>query len=328
MNSQFLVRGSGSMGSRYLYLLRDELRVPVVAYPKRPARASELRDQGFQTIESLEELEQYNTLHSIVATNTGEHLKDAQLLARFGKVLIEKPLAPALSDLEGFNQNGDVDTRSISVAFCWRFSLAANFVKEALATLGQVYHVRIECSSFLPDWRPGTDYRESYSAREAEGGVLRDLAHEIDYAVWLFGYPSEISGLLSNNDQLGIRSEESADILWVAPDGATVSLRLDYLSKIPGRSMKACGEKGTITWDLLKSTVLIEAEDGSEQKHQFLDERSAMLVRQIKAFLGSGDDAKLLASYEEGARVVALSDTARRFSFSQAWETIPDLGIE
>ncbi len=36
--------------------------------------------------------------------------------------------------------------------------------------------------SWLPDWRPDRDYRESYSARLDEGGVLRDLVHEIDYA--------------------------------------------------------------------------------------------------------------------------------------------------
>ena len=328
MNAQFLVRGSGSMGSRYLHLLRDELRVPVVAYPKRASRVSELRNQGFQVIESLEQLEQYDTLYSIVATNTSEHWEDAQSLAHLGKVLIEKPLVPSLSDLESFNQKGSVDTRSISVAFCWRFSLAANFFKETLATLGELYHVRIECSSFLPEWRTGTDYRESYSAKEKEGGALRDLAHEIDYAIWLFGYPSEVSGLLSNNGRLGIRSEESADIFWVAPEGVTVSLRLDYLSKIPVRFLKVSGEKGAMTWDLLKSTVLIEADDGSEQKHQFLDERNSMLVRQLKAFLGSTDDASLLASYEEAARVVALSDSVRKSSFSKRWETIPDLEIE
>ncbi len=319
-----LVRGSGSMGSRYLHLLRDELRVPVLAYPKRTSRADELGNQGFQTIQDLEELRRDGTLHSIVATNTGEHLEDAESLTQLGKVLIEKPLAPSLNDLDDFRKKMGPATKSISVAFCWRFSLGANFVKERLPSLGQLYHVRIECSSFLPEWRPGTVYTESYSASEREGGVLRDLAHEIDYATWLFGYPEKVCGLLSNNGHLGIRSEESADILWVAPGGATVSLRLDYLSRRPVRFLKVSGERGVITWDLLESTVLIEMEDGSEETHQFLDERNLMLVRQLKDFLGSTGDASLLASFQEGVRVVALSEAARKSSFSQSWEVVPD----
>jgi predicted dehydrogenase len=317
-----LVRGSGSMGSRYLRLLRNELRVPVIVYPKTAGRASELVSQGWRVIRSLEELEGEEPTHSIIATNTGQHVEDLRSLSEYGKILVEKPLATSLDDLKNFDKNLDFRMESISVAFCLRFSLAAEFFRERIATLGQIQQVRIECSSFLPTWRPGTAFRESYSAKEKEGGVLRDLAHEIDYAIWLFGYPKEVFGTLSNSGYLGIESEEAADLLWVTPGGTTVSLRLDYLGKHPVRFLKASGERGDMIWDLIESTVVVNLEGSRSEKHQFQDERNSILLRQMKTFLGSDDEVGSLASFQDGVKAVALSDAARRSSSSKTLEQI------
>ena len=53
-------------------------------------------------------------------------------------------------------------------------------LKEELPRL-KPYSARVICSSYLPDWRPGVDYRTVYSAhREMGGGVTIDLIHEWD----------------------------------------------------------------------------------------------------------------------------------------------------
>ena len=65
-------------------------------------------------------------------------------------------------------------------------------LKELLPTL-HPYCARVICSSYLPDWRPGVDYRTIYSAHKAlGGGVTIDLIHEWDYLVDLFGVPEAL----------------------------------------------------------------------------------------------------------------------------------------
>jgi hypothetical protein len=106
-------------------------------------------------------------------------------------------------------------------------------------------------TSPLPEWRPGQDYQKSYSADPKQGGVLRDLSHEVDYARLLFGECSSIIGSLYTTGRLGIDSEEGAEGLWETESGVQVSLSLDYLSRIPIRFIRASGSAGELVYNFL-----------------------------------------------------------------------------
>ncbi len=54
--------------------------------------------------------------------------------------------------------------------------------------IGQTLYTSVECGSYLPDWRPGNNYKKSVSAKkDLGGGVLLELSHELDYIRWIFG---------------------------------------------------------------------------------------------------------------------------------------------
>lgn len=316
--SAILVRGTGSIGMRHLNVLRADAGVVPVAFPTREVRVAELRESGINAVSSLAELGQQPLAGAIVATDTGRHLRDAHELLPHADLLIEKPLAPSARGLGELERAAEAHGRQIYVAFCLRMHMGLQRFREQLPRIGKVVSVRIECQSFLPDWRPDRDYRQSYSASLSEGGVLRDLSHEVDYAVWMFGRPREISALLANSGRLNIEGEESADLLWEVPSGPVVSIRLDYLSRHPRRRVQALGDFGEICLDLVAGTLSLHRVGVEPEIMNVAEQRDQMMIRQARAFVagaGRGDSGDL-ASLDEAAFVVALSDAARESSNS------------
>ncbi|MBE6828624.1 MAG: Gfo/Idh/MocA family oxidoreductase [Ruminococcaceae bacterium] len=145
-----------------------------------------------------------------------------------------------------------------------------------------VYSVRVICSSYLPDWRPGADYRLVYSARkELGGGVALDLIHEWDYLVALFGFPQTVSSVLGRYSRLEISSEDLAVYLARYPDKA-VEVHLDYFGRVPRREIEIFTENGTITGDLLSNTLSFT--DGREQL-RFEEEENESYLREMRFFI-------------------------------------------
>ena len=71
--------------------------------------------------------------------------------------------------------------------------------------------VRAMSSSYLPDWRPGQDYRKTYSAhKDLGGGVSIDLIHEWDYLTYLFGWPKKVHSFIGKKSNLEIDSDDYA----------------------------------------------------------------------------------------------------------------------
>ena len=208
IDSAVVVLGTGSVGYRHLSVLRS-LGRKCIAVPVRPDRARTLSAEGWEVAGSLDESASMGARAAVIATDTHRHVPDTQHALRLGlDVLCEKPLAEdavAASRLPGLPEES---RPRLFVAYCLRFDEGLSAFCARLGSIGKIHSVRIECRSFLPEWQPHRDYRESYSARALEGGVLRDMSHEVDYACWLFGIPGAVSGTIGNTGRLGIESEE------------------------------------------------------------------------------------------------------------------------
>lgn len=320
------VIGTGSIGARHLAVLKRLENVRSIAVPLRPARVEALRAEGYEAAGSLEEAVGRGATHCIVATDTGRHLGDGLAAAALGlDLLVEKPLAKDAAEAERLYRDATAAGRKVFVACLMRFALFR--FRELLEDIGRLHAVRIECQSYLPDWRPGRPFRESYSARPDEGGVLRDLIHEIDYAGWLYGWPDKVQARLTNHGRLGIQAEEAAEMLWAGSDGVEVSLRVDYLTSPARRRMTAFGQGGTLEWDGVRNAVTFWSGQKPAEPVRAVDAlaKDDLLDAQTRAFLAetAGGGATILASGLDGVRALAVCDAARRASEAGREEKVP-----
>jgi predicted dehydrogenase len=188
---------------------------------------------------------------------------------------------------------------------------------------GQPVSAHVRCQSWLPDWRPERDYRASYSARTDEGGVLRDLVHELDYAEVLFGRPASLAAHLDHDGPLDIEAEQAATLLWQTAT-ATVTCRLDYITRPPTRGVTIHGPEGSLEWDLPTATVTQLDAAGRATTTSFpadLD-RDTVMATQARAALELTPEAEPAQRHTAGApatlaealATLELCDRARAIS--------------
>jgi len=261
----------------------------------------------------------------IIASDTDEHLSDGLAALELElDLLVEKPLATDASKAGQLWTRAKKGGRKVFVGCVMRFSESLKQFWDLLGIIGRLHSVCIECQSYLPEWRPARPYKQSYSARENGGGVLRDLIHEIDYAGWLFGWPARLQASVRNLGRLGIEADEAAELMWETPDGCVVSVRLDYLSRPHRRRMRASGELGTLEWDGIEGTVTLALAETPVRTIRSSQTRDEMFLAQARAFIDAccGVVDRRLATGEEGVKALAVCDAARRASNSRREERV------
>jgi predicted dehydrogenase len=316
------VRGTGSIGARHLRVLRSVGVERLVAVPVRPGRTSspELGD----ALIAPEVPEGADLV--VVATDTARHVADTvdALDRGAGVVLVEKPLAPQTADAVALLDH----PRRGRVRVCapLRFHEGLDAARSAASRLSGSRSVRIVSQSWLPGWRPARDYRESYSARPGEGGVLRDLVHEIDYALWLFGRPVALQGTRSPEPSpvLGLSVDESADLLWRTADGVDVSVRVDYVTRPGRRSMLVTSPDGSVRWDALTAVLETTTADGAAHVSEYPQDldRDVVLARQARALvdLCLGRASEKLLDLDTALAAVRIGERVRETSTSHSSE--------
>ena len=308
------VLGTGSIGMRHLTTLQRMVGVRPLAVPRRSERLHELTQAGFSTAKGLDDAVQQGARLCVIATETGQHLADGLAAIDRGlDVLVEKPMATNAREAVQLNRRAQEAGRTLVVGCVLRFSESLNACRELLPKVGRLHTVQIACQSYLPEWRPARPYRESYSARADQGGVLRDLIHELDYAGWLFGWPKALQAHVRNLGRLGIEADEAADLLWQTPEGAAVSVNLDYLTRPPRRIVRALGEFGTLEWDGIAGTVTLALAGAPVHMTKCAQSRDGMYAAQAQAVVHTvlGRRDPRTATAEDGVRALAVCDAAR-----------------
>jgi predicted dehydrogenase len=255
-----LVVGGGSIGSRHLRNLRklgiEHLSLAETDSARREAAAAALLVTGFS---SLHQGLEWSPDVVVVATPTHLHVEQTLQVVRGGfPVFVEKPLSHTAA---GVAELADVveKKRLTSLVGCnMRFHPGPAKVKKLLEqeALGKILFARIHTGSYLPEWRPESDYRQNYAARiETGGGCVLDCIHEIDLARWYLGEMESVYCCAGHLSSLEIETEDVAVLVCRHASGAISEIHLDYVQRTYERGCQIVGELGSVSWDFNSKAV-------------------------------------------------------------------------
>lgn len=300
-----VVLGYGAIGERHARLL-VEAQCSVAVVSRRSI------DFAPYYSELSRALSDWQPEYVVVADRTSEHRRAMETLVTHGfqgRVLIEKPLFDRLSALPRHSFS------LAAVAYNLRCHPLLTKLKSLLDDSTQLVTANIYVGSYLPDWRPKTDYRQSYSAKRAQGGgVLRDLSHELDYVLWLFGSWRRLTASGGHFSHLEIDSDDSYALLMETQRCPLVSIHMNYLDRVPRREILVNTDQHTIRVDLINNTMVIDGVQetvSGTRVDTYRAEHQAMLA---------GNTAGL-CSLEDAMETLATIEAAERAAASHAWVT-------
>ncbi|MBO6948123.1 MAG: Gfo/Idh/MocA family oxidoreductase [Rhodospirillales bacterium] len=298
-----LVVGYGSIGMRHARVLAG-LGAETAVVSRREVD----HPQVFGSI--ADALSGFQPDYVVIASRTSEHGTDLAALAEagfIGRVLVEKPL---------FDTDVEVPENRferIRVAYNMRFYAALLRFRELLQGR-RVYSVTAYTGSYLPSWRPHMDYRETSSARKTHGGgVLRELSHEIDYLLWMFGAWRRVAAIGGQFADLEIDTDDSFTLLFETAHVPAVTLQINYLDRTTRRDVLALTDAGSLRLDLIAGTVQL-ADGGIET---FTAERDDSYIAEHTAMMNDDDD--VICSLDEGIDVMHLILGAERAAHTGEW---------
>jgi predicted dehydrogenase len=249
-----LVVGCGSIGRRHLQNLKvlgiGDLAVAESDDERRQRAAEELGVASFGSLlEGLRWLPDF----AVIATPTNLHIAHALEIASHGCALfIEKPLSHRPEGIAELLRMV-CERRLVTMVGCnMRFHPGPRKVKELLdqRRLGKILSARIHGGAYLPSWRPGTDYRTNYAAREETGGgCILDCIHEIDLTRWYLGDALDVVCVAGHLSSLEIQTEDVAVLVSRHSSGALSEVHLDYVQRTYERGCQIAGEDGSLFWD-------------------------------------------------------------------------------
>lgn len=301
--SRALVVGFGSIGQRHARLLA-EIGCEVAVVSRR-------RQTSLPCFPDLSlAVESYAPDYIVIANETANHRYSLEVLQQcgfHGRVLVEKPIfsVPAALPKAPFVK--------AAVAYNLRFHPGLRRLKQLLSS-EEIISAHAYCGQDLRTWRPSIDYRTSYSAKQAAGGgVLRDLSHELDYLLWMFGPWTAVAALGGRYSTLEIESDDCWGLLLSTASCPIITLQVNYIDRPGRRSVLVNTRRYTFVLDFilgrLETDGVAEVFD-LDPDYTYREQHRAML---------SDASSYPLCSLEQGVKVVELIAAIEKAAGEKRW---------
>lgn len=251
--------GLGSIGKRHL----DNLRV-VLERRKLDYQIDALRSKQAVLEEKCHHAicrqyycvdEMPDDYDAVFITNpTSLHFVTVQaMLDKTKHMFIEKPVFASVK--HDFSALKFREYGIYYVACPLRHKSIMEYVRREIVGKQQMISARILSTSYLPAWRKNRDYRRLYSAKQdMGGGVTRDLIHEWDYAIYLFGIPEKVYHMQGHFSSLEIDSDDISVYVAKYPK-MILEIHLDYIGQKTERILEIFTNECRINIDLISNTI-------------------------------------------------------------------------
>jgi predicted dehydrogenase len=257
-----------------------------------------------------------------VCTPPALHVPQARLALEAGcDVFVEKPLSDRLEGVDELLNLAERKQRLLMVGLCMRFHGGLMRVKQLLdsGTIGRLVALRSVLGVYLPDLRPGVDYRNTYIAQPG-GGVTLDYLHEIDMAQWMVGTPvSQVVGFTGKLSNLEMQSDDTAEMLLRFDNGTIAEVHLNVFRRPKERRAEFMGTEGTIiveyaNWD--QSTVQIyRSSVGCWESEVLPMARDDIYIAEDREFLRCiGTRESPILNGQEGKKSLVIAMAAMTFA--------------
>jgi len=322
-NMEILVCGAGSIGKRHIENLQ-KIGVTVSAWRSRRNLVDELSDTyGIEVYTSIDAAIK-SADGVIVATTTDTHIEIATKVIKQNKPLfIEKPLSDSYESALSLLKNV-TDQHIVEVGFQLRAHPALISLYKLIENneFGNLYTYRAVIGQRLDEWRPGTDYRESYSANQNQGGgALLDLTHEIDLIQWLTGPINRVYGDLSHVSDLQMNAEDLVNLILVNKNGAVGQIQLDMLSPVYRRELELVFKDAVLYWNAITGVLEQRTPEGITIRGRVKEgfERNDMFLCQMQHFISRINDNSIrpLCSIKSGIEVQRIVEAVKKSSVNK-----------
>lgn len=299
---RIIIFGMGSIGRRHAQILRDDPKYKLFAY--RSGNSSARNELGLEELHRWADIKRLKPEIAFITNPTNLHVRTAIKCALSGmNLFIEKPLSHNLKGLDLLESICRRNRLTCYTAYCLRFHPVIKKVRE-LVRGKKIYHARVVCSSYLPEWRPGQDLKNSYSMfNNKGGGVLLDLSHELDYIKYIFGGIKNIEGVHGKKSNVTHDSEDFADMILTLDNGFKTTLHLNIFSRFNERSIKVDFDGGYLTGDLLTGKVEYLFR-GKRRIFRLKVDRDEYLKEEIAYFLNNIGNKAIMNNLQESKKLL------------------------
>jgi predicted dehydrogenase len=213
------------------------------------SRAAEVAvERGWRVAETLDELLALDAEAAVICAPHPLHARLVERCLSAGLwVLVEKPLAARLSEIDALIAAAETTGRQVAVVQQHRLRAEVVDARRRIGAgeLGAIHRAVVTASypkraSYYVD----TPWRGTW---EGEGGgvLLNQGLHDIDVLVHLLGRPDAVTASLRTLVQ-PIETEDTADVLLEWADGATATVHVTSAARLDGNRIEIFGSRGSL----------------------------------------------------------------------------------